>query len=191
MNNTPIPNHTKHPILHPADTHTMRLAAELISVADQADDNANRYTNHPNDHGRLGSASRAYRTIATSLRWRAQMILDGTHPTDTDIPAQTTGIPDSITVEPMTATLRTNAGLETDPHRLAVVRSTTVGKFVAVLITTDNYDTAYQAARFYADQLGAQLLTASSYRPTIVGRDIADEVLSNPGNQPVAQVISR
>lgn len=50
------------------------IAAELISLADQADANATRYTHHPDDHGRIGSASRAYRNVATSLRWRAQMI---------------------------------------------------------------------------------------------------------------------
>lgn len=52
------------------------FAAELFSIAEQADANAKRYTRLVADHGELGSASHCARVFATSLRWRAQQILD-------------------------------------------------------------------------------------------------------------------
>jgi hypothetical protein len=78
MTNTHTTTSPLTPILTHDDITATALAAELISLADQADANATRYTAHPDDHGGIGSASRAYRTIATSLRWRAQMIVAGT-----------------------------------------------------------------------------------------------------------------
>jgi hypothetical protein len=56
------------------DVVAAAVAAELLSLAEQADANAARYDGHLNDHGGIGSASRAYRNVATSLRWRAQLI---------------------------------------------------------------------------------------------------------------------
>jgi hypothetical protein len=63
-------------LLSPGETLAAAIAAELLNAAHDADANAARYDTHRNDHGGIGSASRAYRTVATSLRWRAQILLD-------------------------------------------------------------------------------------------------------------------
>lgn len=91
---------------------------------------------------------------------------------------------DSITVEPLTSSLRREAGLESDLAHLAVVHSTGLGRVASVLATTADYSTAYPTARRFAADLGASVLTASSYRPTVVGSDVAAEVASDPDCQP-------
>ena len=63
------------PILTPNDTIAMAQAAALLSFAEQADRNAGHYTGHPADHGGFGSASKAFRVMATSMRWEAQRLL--------------------------------------------------------------------------------------------------------------------
>jgi hypothetical protein len=63
-------------ILDAGEAAVMAHVAELHSIADQADANSKRYARLDNDHGELGSASHCARVFATSLRWRAQQILD-------------------------------------------------------------------------------------------------------------------
>lgn len=75
MTNTHTATDTLTALLTHDDIVATAIAAELVSIAEQADANATRYTGHPDDHGGIGSASRAYRNVATSLRWRAQMIV--------------------------------------------------------------------------------------------------------------------
>jgi hypothetical protein len=68
-------------ILAAGETVAAAFAAELLSIADQADANSRRYTNLDTDHGGIGSASHCARVFATSLRWRANQILDAAeHP---------------------------------------------------------------------------------------------------------------
>jgi hypothetical protein len=65
-------------ILDAGETVVTAFVAELHSIADQADRNAAGFARMPDeqDHGRVGSASKCARAFATSLRWRAQQILD-------------------------------------------------------------------------------------------------------------------
>jgi len=65
-------------ILDAGEPVVLAWAAELHSIADQADRNAAGFAQMPDgqDHGRVGSASKCARAFATSLRWRAQQILD-------------------------------------------------------------------------------------------------------------------
>lgn len=63
-------------ILDAGEPIAMAFAAELQSIAEQADANSRRYARLDGDHGELGSASHCARVFATSLRWRAQQILD-------------------------------------------------------------------------------------------------------------------
>jgi hypothetical protein len=65
-------------ILDAGQAAVMAHVAELLSIADQADRNAIAFAAMPDeqDHGRVGSASKCARAFATSLRWRAQQILD-------------------------------------------------------------------------------------------------------------------
>lgn len=65
-------------ILDAGEPVAMAFAAELQSIADQADRNAIGFAAMPDDkdHGGVGSASACSRVFATSLRWRAQQILD-------------------------------------------------------------------------------------------------------------------
>ena len=86
---------------------------------------------------------------------------------------------DSITVEPMTATLRDNFNLHRNPARLAVVLSTTRGQATQVLFTTSDYRDAYLNARALAEPCAAQVLTASSCRPTVVSADLMPAILAN------------
>lgn len=95
---------------------------------------------------------------------------------------------DSITVEPMTQVLRQLAGLETDPNHLAVVHRTAVGYFQAVLHTTDDIHDAYAIGRLKAGRLGATVLTRSTYAPTVVGADIAAQVIVDPLTQPLSRL---
>jgi hypothetical protein len=65
-------------ILDAGEPVVLAFAAELQSIAEQADANSARYAAMPGDrdHGGVGSASKCSSTFATSLRWRAQQILD-------------------------------------------------------------------------------------------------------------------
>lgn len=63
-------------ILDAGETLVLAFAAELHSIADQADANSVRYARLDGDTGEVGSASHCARVFATSLRWRAQQILD-------------------------------------------------------------------------------------------------------------------
>jgi hypothetical protein len=65
-------------ILDAGQSVVAAFVAELHSIADQADRNAQAFAkmSDERDHGGVGSASKASATFATSLRWRAQQILD-------------------------------------------------------------------------------------------------------------------
>lgn len=89
----------------------------------------------------------------------------------------------SITVEPLTKALREAACLQRDPAHLAIVERTN-GNLVKVCATTADYETAYATADGYARMYGATVLTASSYAPTVVGADIAEQVAARPDCQP-------
>jgi len=95
--------------------------------------------------------------------------------------------PPSITVEPFRKYFRSATRHETDPNRLAIVESTTLGRFVRLVATTDDYRQAYEIARQHAEQVDGLVLTASSYRPTVVGADVARLVLADPDCQPFEQ----
>lgn len=92
----------------------------------------------------------------------------------------------SITVEPLTKTLRQMACLDRDPAHLAIVERTN-GNLVKVCATTGDYATAYPTARGYARMYGATVLTASSYAPTVVGADIAEMIAARPDCRPAAR----
>jgi hypothetical protein len=94
-------------------------------------------------------------------------------------------MPDSITVEPMTASLRDDFNLHHDPARLAIVLSTPGGKATQVLFTTSDYRDAYINARALAETCAACVLTASSYRPTVVGADLMPAILANTEYAPL------
>lgn len=51
--------------------------------------------------------------------------------------------------------------------------------------TTDDIVEAYTVAEQFVAAYGATVLTASSYRPTVVGRDVAAHVLARPDCQPL------
>jgi hypothetical protein len=95
--------------------------------------------------------------------------------------------PSNITVEPFRKYFRTLTRRETDPNRLAIVESTTLGRFVRLVATTDDYRQAYELARQHAEQVDGLVLTASSYRPTVVGEDVARMVKADPDCQPFEQ----
>lgn len=91
-----------------------------------------------------------------------------------------------ITVEPMSPTLRKLHDLTGDPNRLAVVTSGPLGDLPAVQGTTDDIDKAYEFAANLSAMLGAPVLTGSAFRPTVVGKDAAAQVIADPANQPTA-----
>ena len=93
-------------------------------------------------------------------------------------------MPVSITVEPLTSDLRERSGRQADPNHLAVVHSQRLGELVAVVSTTDDHDDAYRQAREFAPTVEGQVLTGSSYRPTVVGHDVAALMIADPRYQP-------
>jgi len=90
----------------------------------------------------------------------------------------------SITVEPLSHYLRKEAQRETDPNHLAVVHTQSLGTLIAIVDTTDDVTEAYRIARDFAPTVGAEVLIRSSYRPTVVGKDVAAVVIADPRNQP-------
>lgn len=95
-------------------------------------------------------------------------------------------MPHVITVEPMTAALRNAFQLATHPGRLAVVLSTSIGNAELIMLATNDYDDAYGTARRMAEVHGdATVVTASSYRPTVVGTDLMPAILANPDYAPL------
>lgn len=93
-------------------------------------------------------------------------------------------MPNSITIEPLSHYLRQESGRETDPNHLAVVHSQGLGALIAIVDTTDDVTEAYRIAHEFAPTVGAEVLIGSSYRPTVVGKDVAAMVIADPHNQP-------
>lgn len=90
----------------------------------------------------------------------------------------------SITVEPLSHYLRQETERETDPRRLAIVHTQGLGALIAIVDTTDDVTEAYRIARDFAPTVDAEVLIRSSYRPTVVGKDVATVVIADPRNQP-------
>jgi hypothetical protein len=89
-----------------------------------------------------------------------------------------------ITVEPLTTALLPGSPTANPEHLLAVVASAARGEMAVVLRSTDDYHEAYRVAERLGEQMGLPVLLGSSYRPTVVGSDIAELMRAERANRP-------